>query len=184
MQRLFNSGWGEALRIRILKSGIIGWCKILNKEFNDGVPRYRHVNYNRAERDQAKQAKKDNWFKSKNLPADQAKSVLIVDASPEGEIKAIFEEEIAKSNLKIRVIERPGMKHQLITMATNENKKPKCPPDTCLVCDTEKGGNCRSKEVVYEIACKSCNSKNPKTITQRHKIQQQNKQPGDVNSTA
>ena len=31
MQRLFNSGWGEALRIRILKSGIIGWCKILNK---------------------------------------------------------------------------------------------------------------------------------------------------------
>ena len=91
MQRLFNSGWGEALRIRILKSGIIGWCKFLNKEFNDGVPRYRHVNYNRAERDQAKQAKKDNWFKSKNLPADQAKSVLIVDASPGGEIKAIFE---------------------------------------------------------------------------------------------
>ena len=109
---------------------------------------------------------------------------MIVDASPEGEIKAIFEEEIAKSNLKIRVIERPGMKHQFITMVTNENKKSKCPPDTCLVCDTEKGGNCRSKEVVYEIACKSCNSKNPKTITQRHKIQQQNKQPGDVNSTA
>ena len=185
MQRLFNSGWDEAMRTRVLKAGIVGWCKILNKEFNEGIPRYRHVTFNRAERDRAKQAKKDNWFKSKNMPEDQqAKSVLIVDASPGGEIKAIFEEEIAKTNLKIRVIERPGSKHQFITMATNENKKPKCLPETCLVCDTEKGGYCRAKEVVYEIACKSCKcvyngqtGRNAKTRALEHQAKAKSNNP-------
>ena len=65
---------------------------------------------------------------------------------------------IAKSNLNIRVIEHPDQKHQFITMATNENLKPKCIPNTCLVYDTKKSGNCRSKEVVYIVACKGCKS--------------------------
>ena len=41
-------------------------------------------------------------------------------------------------------------------MITNQNPKPKCPPNTCLVCDTPKGGYCRAKGICYEIKCKEC----------------------------
>ena len=185
MQRLKNSQWGEALRTRILKAGTIGWFRILNKEINEDEPRYRHVDYKREDRDLAKAAKKDNWFKSSKLPADkQANAVLIVDASPGGEVKSIFEKEIAKSTLNIRVVERPGMKQQFIAMATNENPKPKCPPSTCLICDTEKGGYCRAKEVVYEVGCKECECKydgqtgrNGKTRALEHQAKAKSQDP-------
>ena len=57
--------------------------------------------------------------------------------------------------MKIRVIERPGPKHQFTMLATNSNSRPKC-DKKCLVCDTKDGGNCRSKGIVYELLCDGC----------------------------
>ena len=53
-QRMFNSGWDKAMRLRVNKSGITGWFKILGKEMNNNIPRYRHRNFMREERDKAK----------------------------------------------------------------------------------------------------------------------------------
>ena len=67
---------------------------------------------------------------------------------------------INESTIKMRVIERPGPKHQDTMIATNANEKQKCEKiNTCLVCNTDKGGDCRKKEVVYEITCKTCKPK-------------------------
>ena len=159
MQRLKNSNWPEGLRLRILKSGICGWFKILTKELVEGVPRYRHINFNKEAREKAKIESKNNWFKSKTLAdEDQPEAVLIIDSTPNSEIKTIFEEELKKSSLKIRVIERPGPKVQFTAMATNANPREKCQPGECMICDTKGGGNCRSKEITYEITCKGCKS--------------------------
>ena len=101
--------------------------------------RYRSVTYKQTERAQAKLDKKNNWFKSNKLPPElQPDAVLVIDASPGGEVLKIFETEIKKSKLKIRCVENPGPKHQFSAMATNHNPKNKCPPSTCLVCDTNK----------------------------------------------
>ena len=38
-------------------------------------------------------------------------------------------------------------------MSTNDNEKPRCEDQECLVCKTDKGGYCHAKEVVYELKC-------------------------------
>ena len=81
------------------------------------------------------------------------------DATPNSEVKHIFEKAIKQSNLKISVREIPGPKYQYQLMATNKNNKMKCPPETCLMCETKNGGFCRSKEIVYEIKCAECKMK-------------------------
>ena len=159
-QRMFNSGWDQAMRVRVIKSGITGWFKILGKEINEKIPRYRHRNFMREERDRAKADKKQEWFKSPNLsPEEQPDAVLMVEATPNSEVKHIFEKAIKQSKLKISVREIPGPKYQYQLMATNKTTRMKCPPDTCLMCETKNGGYCRSKEIVYEIKCAECKMK-------------------------
>ena len=148
-----NSKWPECIRLRVIKSGISGWLKILSREINTNEPRYRHYSYNRTARNLEKENKKDTWYKTKGMPEDQPKACLIIDATPDNEFKSIFENEINKSELKIGIMERPGPKNQFALMATNNNQKPKCTAPNCLVCATDKGGDCRAKEVVYELKC-------------------------------
>jgi hypothetical protein len=119
MQRMKNSSWPEQIRLRVLKAGIVGWCRILSKEINMNEPRYRSVDYKKDERQQAKKDKKENWFKSPKLPPElQPNSVLIIDASPGSQVLKIFENEIKKTKLKIRCIERPGPKIQYTAVST------------------------------------------------------------------
>ena len=54
MQRMKNSGWPAPIRKRVLKAGLVGWKKTLEKEINDGKPRYRHYTYDREARDKTK----------------------------------------------------------------------------------------------------------------------------------
>ena len=165
MQRMKNSGWHAGHRRRVLKAGLTGWYKVVEKEANEGIPIYRHRNFNRAGREQAKLDKKNSWFKPKNKQNttdtensnNELQGVLIIDATPEEEVKTMIEEVIQDSSIDIRVIERPGPKHQDAMMATNERQKEKCDKlETCLICNTDKGGDCRKKEIVYELTCKDC----------------------------
>ena len=153
-QRMKNSGWDPQTRLRVIKQGITGWFRVIEKEVLNNEPRYRHHNYQRGERNQAKKAKKDNWYK--NSENDDTEAVMMIDATPNAELKEIIEKEINKSDLKIRAIERPGPKHLFTMMATNSNTRPKCKKH-CPVCTTKNGGNCRTKSTVYELTCQSCN---------------------------
>ena len=54
MQRMKNSGWQAHHRRRVLKAGLTGWYKVLEKEANEGTPIYRHRNYSREAREKAK----------------------------------------------------------------------------------------------------------------------------------
>ena len=170
MQRMKNSGWQAHHRRRVLKAGLTGWYKVLEKEANEGTPIYRHRNYNREAREKAKVEKKNSWFKPKQktqpTQLDQQDTelagVLIIEASPEEEIKTMMEDVIAESTLNIRVIERPGPKHQDTMMATNDKPREKCEQlNTCLICNTDKGGDCRKKEIVYELYCTACKTTLP-----------------------
>ena len=74
----------------------------------------------------------------------------------------MMEDVIAESTLNIRVIERPGPKHQDTMMATNDKPREKCEQlNTCLICNTDKGGDCRKKEIVYELYCTACKTTLP-----------------------
>ena len=174
MQRMKNSGWHAGYRKRVLKAGLTGWYKIVEKELNEKIPRYRHHDYKKDERAKAKEAKKRTWFKPRNknknkhetemitATEEDLQGVLIIDATPDEEIKTMMEAAIADSILDIRVVERPGPKHQDAMIATNNNPKTKCEQvETCLICQTEKGGDCRKKEIVYELLCAECKPNAP-----------------------
>ena len=149
-QRMKNSGWDEETRERVIKQGFTGWIRVLSKEQFQNEPRYRHHDYKRKERDEVKNDKKNNWFKTSDT--DETEAVMMIDATPDSELKTIIEDEIKNTKLKIRVIERPGPKHQYSLMSTNVNERPKC-QKPCMICETKGGGNCRTKSSVYEIVC-------------------------------
>ena len=149
-QRMKNSGWDEETRERVIKQGFTGWIRVLSKEQFQNEPRYRHHDYKRKERNDVKTDKKNNWFKTSDT--DETEAVMMIDATPDSELKTIIEDEIKNTKLKIRVIERPGPKHQYSLMSTNVNERPKC-QKPCMICETKGGGNCRTKSSVYEIVC-------------------------------
>ena len=163
MQRMKNSGWPEDTRRKIVKKGLTGWFKVVERYLNGEIPLYRHFNYNREKRDKEKDDKRTNWHKSKKEPkkedADKLEGVIIIDATPDEEVKKIVEKALEGSKLtKIRVVERPGPKHKDALMATNKTERVRCEKPDCLICKTEKGGDCRKKEIVYQLKCKTCNS--------------------------
>ena len=90
------------------------------------------------ERANEKLLKCENWYKYKNKPEnEQPLAALLLDATPNSEIKHIFESLVAKSNIRLNIMERPGPKNQFSLLATNNNEKPKCENENCLICKTK-----------------------------------------------
>ena len=133
----------------------------------EGVkPLYRAYKWNREERDKQKEEKQNNWF-SKDGKYDQ---ILMVPATPGGTLKKMIEAETAGSmrRWKIKVVEKPGQK--LINAIKCNIKKTKMKPcigenlKYCMICQNEKGGNCRVKNIVYQMICKDCQQENKTRI--------------------
>ena len=106
MQCMKNSGWCANIRRRVLKAGLVGWVKTLEKEINDNEPRYRHYTYKREERDKKKRDKKDNWYKPKRQQdtdntTNDPEGVLIIDATPNEEVKTMIEEVLKDSEIDL-----------------------------------------------------------------------------------
>ena len=101
--------------------------------------------------------KKKTWYKS-----DGFDSVLFIPMTPGGELKRMYEKEIKKSGLRIKVIERSGttLKSQLQT--SNPFKDKRCGRLDCFICTTTGIGNCNTESVTYKITCKgiNCTKKN------------------------
>ena len=88
-------------------------------------------------------------------------SVLFVPSTPQGKLKGMYQREISKSGLRIKVIERTGptLKGQLQT--SNPFKSTQCDRIDCFICTSEGKGNCNSEGITYEIKCTSgCDVKN------------------------
>ena len=83
----------------------------------------------------------------------------MVPAMPGSKLKKKIEKRLKALNLpeKIKIVEKSGPKFAAILKKNvkKEKRKP-CDDPKCLVGLTEKGGNCRTNEVVYELQCKVC----------------------------
>ena len=102
MQLLKNSGYSEAFRAEILKSGLKGYGKILKAE-RDGIrPMYRPKNWKESARWLDKRRKKKNWLGS------FWKSAIFVPPTPGSQLKKQMqakEEEMragGRNNIKSR----------------------------------------------------------------------------------
>ena len=80
--------------------------------------------------------------------------MMFVPATPHSKLRKMVEEEVACSTLKIKVVERAGVKVKNLLQRNNPYKKKTCDDNGCFVCSTTRNGSCRKSGITYKISCK------------------------------
>ena len=148
MKKLQNSGYPEQYRREILISALKGFEK--QKE----ADRSGYKGYKMKERAAKKKAQETNWYKG-----DGSQGYLMVPATPGSKLKKMIETKLKAMNLpeKVKIIAKPGEKFiDRMKRCTKREKRDPCSNPKCLVGRTERGGNCRTNEILYEMKCKEC----------------------------
>ena len=146
MKRMQASGYKERFRYEVLKSALNAYQKIVDDQTR---PKYRGKEDNTPRRRMERILKRKNWYR-----AGGYESVIFVPATPNSELAKRMKEEISSSNLKINVVERPGIKVKRLLQKNDPNKSSECNTENCFVCSTTKEGSCRKSGVTYVMTCK------------------------------
>ena len=145
LMRMQASGYDERDRYEVLKSAINAYNKIKDNSIR---PKYRGKEMNTAKRRIEKCEKQRNWYKEGGF-----ESVIFVPATPKSELARRFQEEVENSELKIKVVEKPGIKIKRILQRNDTSKRRICGDGRCFVCTTTQDGNCRKTGITYAIRC-------------------------------
>ena len=78
---------------------------------------------------------------------------MFVPATPRSELKKLIREEIAETDLKIKVVECSGNKVKRLLQRNDPFKNEKCDNDKCFVCTTTRKGGCRKTGITYLLRC-------------------------------
>ena len=157
MQLLKNSGYSEAFRAEILKSGLKGYNKILSAE-RDGVrPMYRPKGWKESARWLAKRRKKKEWL------GTFWKACIFVPPTPGSQLKKLMqakEEETragGRESIPIKIIETAGRTLEQTLVNNDPFNGNQC---SDAKCEPRKNGrnkiNCRRNGVCYRISCLLC----------------------------
>ena len=156
-KKMQYSGYGQAMRYDVAKSAIKAYQTMVENEAHDIRPINRPKNWLRVERIVHKEKKKREWYKQGGFD-----SVLFVPSTPKGKLKHMYENEIKKSGIRIKVVERTGrtLKSQLQT--SNPFKEGGCGRNDCFVCTTTNRGNCQTDGITYRCECQGENCRKRK----------------------
>jgi hypothetical protein len=105
-RKMARSGYAEGYREEVLKSGVAGYERQLEASRTGEKPLFRPREWRQEERRRKKMVRKAAWYR----PAD---CIAFYPATPKGElareIGAVLEEEGARLNMKLRVVETGGV---------------------------------------------------------------------------
>ena len=155
MKKLQSSNYSHKTRLQILKSIKNGWKKILSKAQSGERPLHRHREFEEEKRINDKESKMKNWFKQDG----KFESVFMIPATPDSILKKFFEEKAKIYNLKIKFVERSGMKlGNYLKKFDKTNMKEQCGQKDCMICKHSEKTNtkCRIPNIVYKISCIEC----------------------------
>ena len=93
MKKLQTSGYDSKYRLEILKSILKGWKIIKEKAEAGERPLHRSREFEKENRMRQKSDKKMNWYKGKDGKAFN--SVLMIPATPNGELRKAIEEKVS-----------------------------------------------------------------------------------------
>ena len=152
MKKIQYSGYNKRFRAEVVTSALNAY-RIIQQKDKDGIqPMYRHKEWNKKEREENKKGKKLDWFKKKG-----EETVIFIPATPRSELKKQLEEEVKKSKVKVKIVERAGKTLKNILQRSDPFKKKQCDKkETCMVCSSGRKGPCRRDGVTYEIRCEEC----------------------------
>ena len=103
----WNLNWikcAQGAREKILN----GWKNIVEKDQSGEKPIHRSREFEKDIRFQEKSVKKTNWYKGKD--GKKFESVMMIPATPHGELKHIIEEKAKNAHLKVKIVEKAGQK--------------------------------------------------------------------------
>ena len=109
-------------------------------------PIYRPKEWRQNERRKEKGERRRSWYRKGNYS-----SVIFVPAPPESSLKRSLDEDVKKSGLRIRIVEKSGMSVKRVLQRSDPFKKRTCERECCFVCRTGGRGPCDSFGVTYEI---------------------------------
>ena len=96
-----------------------------------------------------KEKKRREWYKQGGFD-----SVLFVPSTPNGKLKRMYQTEISKSGLRIKVVEKTGRTLKSQLQASNPFRQQEgCGRPSCFICSTTKKGNCNTESITYKIEC-------------------------------
>jgi hypothetical protein len=155
MKKMQFSGYTQPFRFHVVYSALNAMKLIREKEALGIRPINRPKEWRWLEREKEKLEKKRSWYKSGGFD-----SVLFVPSTPGGELKRLYQREIIKSGLRIKVVEKTGATLKSRLQTSNPFKGRQCDRDDCFICVSGGKGNCNSEGITYEIKCMSeCNEK-------------------------
>ena len=104
LKKMQYSGYTQPFRFNVVKSALDAMKIIKDKEALGIRPVNRPKEWKWKERQEEKQRKKRTWYKK-----DGFDSVLFIPSTPGGKLKSIYQREIFKSRIRIKVVQKNGM---------------------------------------------------------------------------
>ena len=156
MKKMQYSGYSCSFRFDVVKSALNAMKIIREKEELGIRPINRPKEWKRQEREKEKELKKREWYRKGGFD-----SVLFVPSTPAGKLKGMYQREINRSGLRIKVVEKTGSTLKDELQSSNPFRPAQCGREQCFVCSSGGKGNCDSEGITYEIKCQGeCTRKN------------------------
>lgn len=111
-------------------------------------PINRPKTWQKKERMELKEKKKRDWYRQGGFD-----SVLFQPATPASKLKHMYEKEIRKSGMRIKVVERTGQTIKSQLQTSNPFRPTECGRLDCFVCTSGGKGNSQTENVTYKIEC-------------------------------
>ena len=158
-----NSGYNKNYRIQILDSALKAFDKMVEEDKKGNKPLYRNRSWNRENRLQSKENKRNNWYMEDKKTENSYKSILFVPPTPgSGLLKELRnrEEELNKNkNERIKIVEKGGKKIEKFLTKKNPFKETKCEDKWCPLCKGNYGEiklACNTNNLGYRWICRTC----------------------------
>jgi len=101
---------------------------------------------------------------------------MFVPTTPGSKLKKALQEEVNKTTIKVKVVEKSGTSLTSLLQRSNPARERNCQRENCLLCTSNGKGDCTKNEIVYEIECEGCGdryigetSRNAYTRGEEHK---------------
>ena len=154
MRGMQYSGYTSQYRAQIANSALKAYEEIQEKEKKGDEPMYRTKKWRRRDRQEQKREKKKSWYKKGGYD-----TVVFVPPTPKSKLKKSFEEEIKKTDFKIKVVETAVTPIKRLLQKSQPFPNKKCRnEEKCMVCSNSDRGMCRNECVTYKIECSNCDS--------------------------
>ena len=154
-ERMRDSGYPESFRYEVIQSGLNGYRKMVEVEEAGGRPVNRLQKSDQIDRKRQKDIKKDTWYKN-----GLYSTVLFVPCTPGSKLAKELKEVEARSaddrEWRVKIVEMGGSTLRAQTCKSNPWKGRSCGRQNCFPCQTEKGGDCKRRNVGYTITCQVC----------------------------